>query len=86
MVAFLAATLNVIRTVLPVSLLKLLPSAQGTNIGNAIHGQNSIEMIDLVLQQLGQIPFCPSPQFVRFSCNILITDRHLAMPFYLHKD
>ena len=42
-----------IRTLRAIPFLELLPRAQRAHVRNAIHSQNSVEMVNFVLQQLG---------------------------------
>jgi hypothetical protein len=52
-----------IRAAGPVSLLKFFASAHRADVRNAIHRQNAIQMIDLMLQQLGEVPFLSRVNF-----------------------
>src|SRR6267378_739677 len=56
---------NAVGTLRPISLLKLFACAHRADIRNAIHRQNPIQMIDLVLQQFREVPFLSRLDFAR---------------------
>jgi len=70
----------------PVSLLKLFPRAHRPNIRYSIHRQNSIQMVNLVLQQFRQIPLFPCPYFLPLAAQILIAHNNLPVPLHLHEN
>jgi hypothetical protein len=53
---FIRQFLHGIRTLCPVPPFELLARTDRPNIGNPIESENPIEMINLVLQQLRQVP------------------------------
>src|SRR5690348_2232501 len=64
--------LHRVRAGVPVTLLKFFPGADRFRIHDAIDCENTVEMIDLVLQQLGQVSVLAGPQRERLAIDILI--------------
>src|SRR5260370_18746205 len=69
-----------------VALLEFFPSADSLKVDNAVDGENSVEVVDLVLQQLGEIMVITGIKFENFAVQVLITHADLTMAFDLHKD
>src|SRR5467141_1688030 len=70
----------------PVSLLILLAGAHRFYVRDAIHGQDPIQVIDFVLQQLGQIALFIRVNFMLLTAQILIPHGDFTVPLDLHKN
>ena len=57
-------------------LLPLLPETDRINARGTVHREHAIEVIDLVLQQLGEVPF--GLKFVRGPCQVPIAYRDVV--------
>src|ERR1700757_1096826 len=74
-----------VRTRIPISLLKLFSRTNGLHLHNAINRQNAVEMIDFMLQQLGEISVLTRVELKGLSLKVLIAQSDLPMAFHLHE-
>src|SRR5467141_2534322 len=77
---------NAIGTLRPISLLKLFACAHRADIRNAIHRQNPMQMINLVLQQFREVPFLSRVNFALRPAQILIPHDDLPVTLHLHEN
>src|SRR6266403_1786293 len=68
------------------SLLKLFARAHRAYVRDAIHRKNPIQMIDLVLQQLREIPLLSRMNFVLLTAQILIPHADFPVALHLHEN
>src|SRR5215470_17496432 len=75
-----------VRAVCFIALFKFFAGANGFWVGHAVQRQDSIQMINFVLKQLGEIPLFSSLNLMELSLKILILDRDVAVPFDPHEN
>src|SRR6266481_6005640 len=75
-----------IRACCAISLLKLFARTHRADVRNAIHRQNPIQMIDLVLQQFREVPFLSRVNFAHRSAQILIPHDDVPVALHLHEN
>src|SRR5215469_14763177 len=69
-----------------ISLLEFFFGAHGSQVRHAIDAQNAIQVIDLVLEQLGKISQFSGVNLVRSPLQILVTDGDVPVALDLHED
>src|SRR5579863_988694 len=69
-----------------VALFEFFFCADGFEIDNSIDGQNAVEMIDLMLQEIREIAVIAGVELERLAFGILIAHSDLAVAFDLHED
>src|ERR1700733_10721750 len=67
-----------------IALFEFFTSADGFDIGDAVDGQDAIEVVDLVLQEFGKIALISGFDFERFALQTLIPDGDPAVSLDLH--
>ncbi|MFZ1158450.1 MAG: hypothetical protein WAO10_11765 [Candidatus Sulfotelmatobacter sp.] len=60
--------------------------ADGFYIGDAVDGEDAIEVIDFVLQEFGEVAVVSGAEFLRRTFDVLIADGDFAVAFDLHED
>lgn len=71
---------------IPISLLELFSRDHRFDIDDAINGEDSIQVIDFVLQQFREKAIVSRAEFENLAAQVLITDGDFAVPLHLHKD
>src|SRR5262249_13063774 len=73
-------------TVCAVTLLEFFPGADRLYIVDAVNAQDSVEMIDFVLQQFGEVAMLASLDLLPFTADVLIANGDVFVPFDLHEN
>src|SRR6266849_800304 len=75
-----------VRACRAISLFKFFFRAHRPQILDSVDTEDSIQMIDFVLEQLGKISHFASLNLARLALQILILHGDVAIPFNLHED
>src|SRR5579863_2484349 len=73
-------------TLIAKPLLEFLARADRLHINDTIDGENSIQVIDLTLQQFVEISLVFGIKLKNLAVKILIAHRNPSPPFHLHED
>src|SRR5215472_12825211 len=78
--------LNCVRACVSIPCLKFFARDDRLHIGHAVDGEDSVEMIDLVLQEFREIAIFPGFNLECVATLVLITDCDFAMALDLHEN
>src|SRR5260370_2901664 len=74
-----------IRARVTIALFELFPRANRFHIDHSINGENTIQMVDFMLQKFGKIALVSRFKLEHFGIEILVAYRDLAVAFNLHE-
>ena len=66
--------------------LEFFFGADGLEVGDAVNAQNSVQVIDFVLEKLRQVAGFSGTDFMTCATEILIADRDFLVPLDLHEN
>ena len=71
---------NRVRAHRAIALFELFAGAEGFEVGDAVDGEDAIEVVDFVLQEFGEIAIVAGAEFLAFACQVLVTGGDRAVP------
>src|SRR5258706_16000564 len=75
-----------VRTALAIASFEFFAGAKSLDVGDAVNGEDAIEVVDFMLQEFRKIPVVASPEYVLHALQVPVAYRDFTIPFDLHKD
>jgi hypothetical protein len=76
---------NRVRARPAIALFEFLAGAEGFDVGHAVDGEDAVEVVDLVLEEFGEIAFIAGAEFLMLTREVPIAYGDPAVPFDLHE-
>src|SRR5258706_5461085 len=75
-----------VRAALAIAFFEFFAGANSLDVGDAVNGEDAVEMIDFMLQEFRQAAVVAGPEYVLHALQVPVADRDFTIPFDLHKD